>query len=164
MKLPLWAETPLAVGLLDCTLYAWRVLVHQVPWLWRFHMVHHADLDMDASTALRFHFAELTISVPWRAARVAVIGVSPLALSTWQTFLFCSILFHHSNARLLIGLGRRLSRLLVTPRVHGMHHSIIKEEINSNWSSGLTLWDWLRGTPPAQRAAGSDHHRGAGLP
>jgi len=145
-RLPLWVETALAVVLMDYTLYVWHVLVHKVPWLWRFHLVHHADLDMDASTALRFHFAELTVSVPWRAAQVVAIGVSPLALSVWQTFLFCSILFHHSNVRLPIGLERRLSRLVVTPRLHGIHHSTLEEEANSNWSSGLTLWDQLHGT------------------
>ncbi len=146
MRLPLWAETALAVALLDYTLYLWHVLVHKVPWLWRFHLVHHADLDMDASTALRFHFGELTVSVPWRAAQVMAIGASPLALSTWQTFLFCSILFHHSNVRLPIGLERWLSRLVVTPRMHGIHHSIVESEASSNWSSGLSVWDWLHGT------------------
>ncbi|MBA3892898.1 MAG: sterol desaturase family protein [Gemmatimonadales bacterium] len=146
MRLPPWAETVLAVVLMDYTLYLWHVLVHKVPWLWRFHLVHHADLDMDASTALRFHFAELAVSVPWRAAQVAAIGVSPPALSAWQTFLFCSILFHHSNVRLPIGLERRLSRWVVTPRLHGIHHSMLEDEANSNWSSGLTLWDWLHGT------------------
>ncbi|MEO8089924.1 MAG: sterol desaturase family protein [Gemmatimonadales bacterium] len=146
LRLPLALEIPLAVILMDYTLYLWHVLVHKVPWLWRFHLVHHADLDMDASTALRFHFAELTISVPWRAAQVVAIGVSPLALSAWQTFLAGSILFHHSNVGLPIALERRLSRLVMTPRLHGIHHSIIEEEANSNWSSGLTLWDWLHGT------------------
>lgn len=144
--LPLWAETLLAVVLLDYTLYLWHVLVHKLPWLWRFHLVHHADLDMDASTALRFHFAELSVSMPWRAAQVVTIGVSPLALSTWQTFLACSIFFHHSNLRLPLGLERRLSRWVVTPRMHGIHHSTIEEEANSNWSSGLTVWDRLHGT------------------
>jgi len=144
--LPLWVETALAVALMDYTLYLWHVLVHKVPWLWRFHLVHHADLDMDTSTAVRFHFAELTISAPWRAAQVLLIGVSPLALSTWQTLLFCSILFHHSNVGLPIDVERRLSRFIMTPRLHGIHHSIIEQEANSNWSSGLTLWDWLHGT------------------
>jgi sterol desaturase/sphingolipid hydroxylase (fatty acid hydroxylase superfamily) len=146
LRLPLWAEVGSAVILMDYTLYLWHVLVHKVPWLWRFHLVHHADLDMDASTALRFHFAELTVSVPWRAAQVVAIGVSPLSLSIWQAFVFWSILFHHSNVRLSIGVERWLSRLVVTPRLHGIHHSIIEEETNSNWSSGLTVWDWLHGT------------------
>jgi sterol desaturase/sphingolipid hydroxylase (fatty acid hydroxylase superfamily) len=144
--LPVWLETTLAVLLLDYTLYAWHVLTHKRPWLWRFHVVHHVDLDLDASTALRFHFAELVVSVPWRAAQVVLIGVSPLSLSAWQTLLFLSVLFHHSNVGLPGGVERRLSSLVVTPRMHGIHHSFVKEETNSNWSSGLTLWDRLHGT------------------
>ena len=144
--LPVWLEVVLAVILLDYTLYLWHVLTHRVPFLWRFHAVHHVDLDLDASTALRFHFAELALSVPWRAAQVLVLGVSPLSFSVWQTLLFLSIMFHHSNLRLPFNFERRLNRLLVTPRMHGIHHSIVLEETNSNWSSGLTLWDYLHGT------------------
>jgi sterol desaturase/sphingolipid hydroxylase (fatty acid hydroxylase superfamily) len=145
-RLPAWLEVALAVVLLDYTLYLWHVLAHRAPFLWRFHVVHHVDLDLDASTALRFHFAELVLSVPWRAAQILLIGVSPLALSVWQTFLFLSIMFHHSNVELPVGLERRLNRLFVTPRMHGIHHSVVQEETNSNWSSGLTVWDWLHGT------------------
>jgi sterol desaturase/sphingolipid hydroxylase (fatty acid hydroxylase superfamily) len=104
------------------------------------------DLDLDASTALRFHFGELAVSIPWRAAQIAAIGVGPNALALWQNALLVSILFHHSNVRLPIGAERVLSRILVTPRMHGIHHSIVPEETNSNWSSGLTVWDWLHGT------------------
>jgi sterol desaturase/sphingolipid hydroxylase (fatty acid hydroxylase superfamily) len=146
LRLPAWAEVALAVVLLDYTLYLWHVLTHRAPFLWRFHMVHHVDLDLDASTALRFHFAELVVSVPWRAAQILLIGVSPPALSAWQTFLMLSILFHHSNVRLPAGLERGLNRVVVTPRMHGIHHSAAKEESDSNWSSGLTVWDWLHGT------------------
>lgn len=146
LDLPPWAETALAVLLMDYTLYLWHVLTHRVPALWRFHVVHHADLDMDASTALRFHFAEMAISVPYRAAQIALIGVAPRPLSIWQTFLFTCILFHHSNLRLPLWLERKLVHLIVTPRMHGIHHSIIEEEVSSNWSSGLTIWDRLHGT------------------
>jgi sterol desaturase/sphingolipid hydroxylase (fatty acid hydroxylase superfamily) len=144
--LPEWLEVLLAVLLLDYTLYVWHVLTHRVPFLWRFHVVHHVDLDLDATTAVRFHFAELVASVPWRAAQILLIGVSPFAFSVWQTLLMISILFHHSNVRLPVRLERRLNRLVVTPRMHGIHHSTVREETNSNWSSGLTLWDWLHGT------------------
>jgi sterol desaturase/sphingolipid hydroxylase (fatty acid hydroxylase superfamily) len=144
--LPAWAEVAFSVILMDYTLYVWHVLTHRVPFLWRFHVAHHVDLDLDASTALRFHFAELVVSVPWRAAQVLVLGVSPLSFSVWQTFLFLSIMFHHSNVRLPVVWERRLNRLIVTPRMHGIHHSIAREETNSNWSSGITLWDWLHGT------------------
>jgi len=146
VRLPAWLEVALAVVLLDYTLYLWHVLTHRVPFLWRFHVVHHVDLDLDASTALRFHFAELVLSVPWRAAQILLIGVSPPALSAWQTFLFLSIMFHHSNVRLPLEIERRLNAFVVTPRMHGIHHSTVKEETNSNWSSGLTVWDWLHGT------------------
>jgi sterol desaturase/sphingolipid hydroxylase (fatty acid hydroxylase superfamily) len=145
-QLPEWAEVILAVILLDYTLYVWHVLTHRVPLLWRFHLVHHVDLDLDASTALRFHFGELLFSVPWRAAQVIVIGVSPTSYLVWQGLVFFSILFHHSNVALPIKLERWVVRLVVTPRMHGIHHSVVRGETDANWSSGLALWDWLHGT------------------
>ncbi len=144
--LPRPLEVLLAWLLLDYTLYVWHVLTHRVPILWRYHIVHHVDLDLDTLTALRFHFGELILSVPWRAAQILLIGVSPGALSLWQTTLLLSIIFHHSNVRLPIEAERPLNRILVTPRMHGIHHSVNEEETNSNWSSGLTIWDRLHGT------------------
>lgn len=145
-RLPQLLEVSLAVLLMDYTLYLWHVLTHRAPLLWRFHMAHHVDLDLDASTALRFHFAELVLSVPWRAAQIMALGISPLSFSVWQNFLFLSIMFHHSNVRLPVGVERSLNRLVVTPRMHGIHHSTVREETDSNWSSGLTIWDRLHGT------------------
>ncbi len=104
------------------------------------------DLDMDASTAMRFHFGAMVLSVPWRAAQIVALGVSPHSLSVWQTATLMEILFHHSNVALPVDLERCLSRLVVTPRMHGIHHSIVPEETASDWSSGLTVWDWLHGT------------------
>lgn len=132
--------------LLDYTLYWWHYLAHRVPLLWRFHQVHHLDQEMDATTALRFHFGEITISLAFRAVQIAVIGPSPLTVAVWQVFLFLCILFHHSNVRLCLKSERILARLVITPRLHGIHHSIDPDEVNSNWSSGLTLWDWLHAT------------------
>jgi sterol desaturase/sphingolipid hydroxylase (fatty acid hydroxylase superfamily) len=146
LRLPVWLEVAAAVVLLDYTLYVWHVLTHRVPPLWRFHVAHHVDLDLDASTALRFHFGELALATAWRAGQVVVIGVSPLSLSVWQTFLLLSVLFHHSNVRLPVEVERKLNRVFVTPRMHGIHHSFVREETDSNWSSGLTVWDWLHGT------------------
>ncbi len=145
-NLPPLLESALAVLLMDYTLYLWHILTHRSRLLWRLHQVHHVDLDMDATTALRFHFAEMAVSVPYRAAQVSLLGVAPRPLSIWQTLLFVSIIFHHSNLRLPLWLERRLVRLIVTPRMHGIHHSIIEKETNSNWSSGLTIWDRLHGT------------------
>lgn len=146
VRLPVWLEVPLAVVLMDYTLYLWHILTHRVPFLWRFHQPHHVDLDLTASTALRFHSGELALAVIWRAGQIVVIGVSPLSLSVWQTCTLLEIMFHHSNVDLPPEVERRLSRILVTPRLHGIHHSIVEEETHSNWSSGLTVWDWLHGT------------------
>ncbi len=132
--------------LLDYTLYWWHLLTHQVPVLWRFHLVHHLDREMDATTALRFHFGEITISLAFRALQIFVIGPTPRNVAVWQVFLFLCILFHHSNVRLPVSFERLLARILVTPRMHGIHHSIAPQEMNSNWSSGLTVWDWLHRT------------------
>lgn len=146
LPLPCWARDAVAFLLLDYTIYIWHVLTHRIPFLWRFHVVHHADLDMDTTTAMRFHFVDMAISIPWRAGQVIVCGSSPRALLIWQSFFFTSVLFHHSNMRLPCWLERRLVRVLTTPRLHGIHHSAVYEETSSNWSSGLSLWDWLHGT------------------
>ena len=143
---PAWLRDAIAVVLLDYTLYWWHVVEHRVSWLYRFHQVHHADLALDTTTALRFHFGEFLASTPWRAAQVVVIGASPRALRVWQRLTMLSVLFHHSNARLPLWLERRLARVVMTPRLHGIHHSLVVEEQDSNWSSGLTLWDRLHGT------------------
>lgn len=146
LRLPSAVGDALSVALLDLTLYVWHVLTHRVPLLWRFHSIHHADPDLDASTALRFHFGELALSVPWRMAQVALIGASPRALAIWRQALLASILFHHSNARLPIRMERLLSWLVMTPRLHGIHHSVKPGERDRNWSSGLAVWDRLFGT------------------
>ncbi len=145
LRPPGWIELPLAVVLMDYTLYLWHVWTHKGP-LWRFHQAHHTDLDMDASTAVRFHFGEMAASVPYRLLQIAVIGVGPRAFSVWQTFLIACIAFHHSNLALPPWLERWIAPVLVTPRNHGIHHSTVREETDSNWSSGLTLWDRLHGT------------------
>jgi sterol desaturase/sphingolipid hydroxylase (fatty acid hydroxylase superfamily) len=146
LGLPLALEVPAALVLMDYTFYVWHILMHRVPVLWRFHKVHHVDLDLDASTALRFHFGELIVSVPWRAAQVALIGLTPLTFSAWQLAFLLAIMFHHSNVDIPIEWERRINKILVTPRMHGIHHSIVREETDSNWSSGLTIWDWLHRT------------------
>ena len=145
-KLPAPVETALALALLDYTLYLWHILLHRVPLLWRCHLVHHIDLDLTASTALRFHFAEMALSVPWRAAQIVLIGVRARTLALWQTATLIEILFHHANLRLPLVLERALQWIVMTPRLHGIHHSTVRHERDSNLSSGLTLWDVLHGT------------------
>ena len=146
LPLPRWARDAAAVLLMDYTIYLWHVATHKVPLLWRFHLIHHVDLDLDTTTALRFHAADMAISAPYRAAQVAMIGVSPRALKIWQGWFFGSVLFHHSNLALPEWFERALARFVTTPRMHGIHHSAVQSETDSNWSSGLALWDHLHGT------------------
>jgi sterol desaturase/sphingolipid hydroxylase (fatty acid hydroxylase superfamily) len=127
--------------LLDYTLYLWHRANHQVPLLWRFHAVHHVDLDLDSTTGLRFHFGELAMAAGFRAAQVLLLGVDRDTLRLWQQMLVLSVVFHHSNLELPADLERRLNAIVVTPRMHGIHHSTRPEETDSNYSSLLSCWD-----------------------
>lgn len=140
--------------LMDYTLYSWHVLLHRVPVLWRMHAPHHLDRDLDMSTGVRFHMFEFLASIPWRCAQIVLIGATPRTLALWQRLTLVEVLFHHSNARLPRPLEGILSRFIVTPRVHGIHHSIQRAELDSNFSSGLAIWDTLHGT--AHVALGRD--------
>ncbi len=135
-----------AIALTDYTMYLWHVGSHRIPLLWRFHLAHHIDRDLDASTALRFHAGEILLSIPWRAFQIFLSGTSPDMLRIWHVLFFAEVVFHHSNVRLPIAVERVLNRLIVTPRMHGIHHADIREAQNSNLSSGLVLWDRLHGT------------------
>ena len=146
LPLPAWARDAAAVLLMDYTIYLWHVASHKLPLLWRFHLVHHVDLDLDTTTALRFHAADLALSAPYRAAQVALIGVSPRALRIWQGWFFASILFHHSNLALPKRVERILARVVTTPGMHAIHHSVKKDETDANWSSGFSFWDRLHHT------------------
>jgi sterol desaturase/sphingolipid hydroxylase (fatty acid hydroxylase superfamily) len=150
---PTWLRDLAAILLLDYTLYIWHIIVHKSPSLWRFHLVHHVDLDLDASTGLRFHAGEIAASIPWRAAQIVAIGVSPSALTIWQTVTIGSVLFHHSNTRLTDRSERILSWIVATPRMHAIHHSIDPSQLDSNFSSGLAIWDRLHGTACVDAAA-----------
>lgn len=134
------------IAAMDYGFYWWHVATHKVPFLWRFHRVHHVDPDLDASTAVRFHFVDMLVSLPRRLVQVRLAGVSPKALRYWRHFFDASILFHHSNLRLPGTWDERLSRLLTTPKMHGIHHSQVQDEQDCNWTSGFSLWDRLHGT------------------
>jgi sterol desaturase/sphingolipid hydroxylase (fatty acid hydroxylase superfamily) len=146
LDLPAVAAAPLSIVLLDYTLWCWHWLNHRVPLLWRFHAAHHADLDLDASTALRFHPGELLLSVPFRAAQVVMLGVGFVPLLVWETLVLVFIQFHHANLRLPARVDAALSYAIVTPRMHGIHHSIRRGELHSNFGTLLTVWDHLHRT------------------
>jgi sterol desaturase/sphingolipid hydroxylase (fatty acid hydroxylase superfamily) len=146
VQLPAWVHAVLAILLLDWTHWFWHWLNHEVPILWRFHLVHHVDQDLDASTALRFHYGELALAIPFRLLQVAVIGASATAFWVWSTALLASVLFHHSNLRLPARMEGLLVRVIVSPRMHGIHHSTIRSERNTNYASLLSIWDFLHRT------------------
>jgi sterol desaturase/sphingolipid hydroxylase (fatty acid hydroxylase superfamily) len=132
--------------LMDVTFYWWHVANHRVPLLWRFHNVHHIDPDLDVSTALRFHFAEVAFSTGFRVLQVSAIGPSAAMFVTYEFVFQANTLFHHSNVRLPIRIERLLNLALVTPRMHGIHHSQVRDETNSNYSVVFSWWDRLHRT------------------
>jgi sterol desaturase/sphingolipid hydroxylase (fatty acid hydroxylase superfamily) len=136
----------ISILLLDYTLWWWHRWNHEWPALWRFHLVHHTDRDLDASTAFRFHFGEHFLSFFYRTAQVAIIRPSETALWLWETTLFVSILFHHANLQLPAAVDSRLVRWIVTPRMHGIHHSEAREHANANYASLFSWWDGLHRT------------------
>lgn len=134
------------IAAMDYGFYWWHVATHKVPFLWRFHRVHHIDPDMDMSTAVRFHPLDMLVSLPWRLVQVRLSGASPKSLRYWRGFFNLSILFHHSNMKLPNGVDDALAKGLTTPKMHGIHHSSVKGERDSNFTSGISLWDRLHGT------------------
>lgn len=132
--------------LLDLSFYYWHRANHAARFLWRFHNVHHVDPDLDVSTAFRFHFVEIGLSAGFRAVQILLIGGPPWVFVVYELVFQLNTLFQHSNLRLPVAIERRLNLFLVTPRMHGIHHSQVREENNANWSSVLSWWDWLHGT------------------
>ena len=146
LPLPIGARLVLAFLLLDLTFYYWHRANHRIAFLWRFHNVHHVDPDLDVTTAFRFHFGELAMSAAFRVVQLVLIGPPALAYVVYETAFQANTLFHHSNVRLPIGLERGINKVLVTPRMHGIHHSQIEEETNSNYSVVFSWWDRLHRT------------------
>jgi sterol desaturase/sphingolipid hydroxylase (fatty acid hydroxylase superfamily) len=127
--------------LLDLTFYYWHRANHELGLLWRFHNVHHSDPDMDVTTSFRFHFVEVLYSTLFRIAQVGIIGVAPATYLAYELVFQCGTVFHHSNVRLPIQLERLLNNVIVTPRMHGIHHSDIQCETDSNYSVVFRWWD-----------------------
>jgi sterol desaturase/sphingolipid hydroxylase (fatty acid hydroxylase superfamily) len=139
-----WLRDAAAILLLDYATYHWHVATHRVPLLWRLHRVHHSDMGMDWTTALRFHALDMLVSAPVRLAEVRLIGVSPRALSVYGGWFFAQVVFHHADLRL--GADRALAQIITTPGMHDIHHRADAAALDSNYSSGLSLWDHMHGT------------------
>ncbi|AVR45076.1 hypothetical protein C7S20_07225 [Christiangramia fulva] len=144
--LPNWMRYILAFLLLDYLLYIWHWLNHKIPFLWRFHNVHHTDLDLGVTTALRFHFGEIFLSSFFRIAGIILIGAGPVIVLIYEVLFQSSVAFHHSNLKLPFKLEKIINYIIVTPRMHGIHHSMVQRETDSNYSSFLTIWDRLHRT------------------
>ena len=144
--LPFWAEVLASFILLDFAMWLQHLLTHKVPVLWRLHKVHHADPDMDVSTAIRFHPGEIGFSVFWKAGWVVVLGVSAPVIVAFELWLVANAMFNHGNVELPRGVDRILRRFLVTPDMHLVHHSVSVPEQQSNYGFALTVWDRLFGT------------------
>jgi sterol desaturase/sphingolipid hydroxylase (fatty acid hydroxylase superfamily) len=146
ISLPFSVEFILGFLLMDLTFYYWHRANHSIPFFWRFHNVHHVDPDLDVSTSFRFHFGEVFYSVGFRAVQVFLIGVPLFTYLVYELVFQCATMFHHSNVRLPISFERWLNKIVVTPRMHGIHHSIVKDETNSNYSVIFRWWDLMHGT------------------
>jgi sterol desaturase/sphingolipid hydroxylase (fatty acid hydroxylase superfamily) len=144
--LPTWAEFALGFLMMDLAWYYWHLANHRVPLLWRFHNVHHIDPELDVSTAFRFHFGEIAFSSAFNLLQISLVGISAWAFTAYQIAFLSEVVFHHSNWRLPIRLERILSKVIVTPRMHGIHHSQIHRENNSNFGTVFTWWDRLHRT------------------
>jgi sterol desaturase/sphingolipid hydroxylase (fatty acid hydroxylase superfamily) len=153
---PQGAEIVLAVLILDLAIWAQHLITHKVPLFWRFHRVHHADRDMDVTTAIRFHPVEIAASMGVKIALVYLLGPSALAVLLFEMLLNGTALFNHANIALPSWLDRIVRTVLVTPDMHRVHHSDRREEHDSNYGFALSVWDRLFGTYRAQPMAGHD--------
>jgi sterol desaturase/sphingolipid hydroxylase (fatty acid hydroxylase superfamily) len=156
LDLPAWLSITLAVLALDLAIYLQHVLFHAVPALWRLHMVHHADLDIDVTTGVRFHTIEILLSMGIKIGAIVLLGAPALAVLIFEVLLNATTMFNHSNIRLPAAADRLLRLIVVTPDMHRVHHSIITRETNSNFGFNLPWWDFLLGTYRAQPAKGHE--------
>jgi sterol desaturase/sphingolipid hydroxylase (fatty acid hydroxylase superfamily) len=156
LDLPYWLEVAIGVIALDFSIYLQHVLHHAVPALWRLHMVHHADLDFDVTTGLRFHPIEIVISMGIKIMTVAALGPPALAVLIFEVALNATSMFNHSNIHIPITVDRVLRLFVVTPDMHRVHHSVIIRETNSNYGFNLPWWDRLLGTYKDQPEKGHE--------
>ncbi|CAN5529754.1 sterol desaturase family protein [soil metagenome] len=143
---PSFLKTMVAFLIMDYTNYLWHVLNHKSTFLWKFHLVHHTDPDLDLSTATRFHFGELIGSVFFRGLFVLLSGATAMQVLLYEIIFEGATQFHHTNWKLPYQLEKNLNKIIVTPRMHGIHHSVIRDETDSNYSVIFSIWDRLHNT------------------
>ena len=151
---PEWIKIVVALLALDLAIWAQHLASHKVPLFWRLHQVHHADRDIDVTTAVRFHPVEIALSMLWKIVVVVPLGAPPLAVFLFEVILNACAMFNHANIALPAWLDRGLRLVLVTPDMHRVHHSVIRREHNSNYGFNLSLWDRLFRTYTPEPEAG----------
>ena len=157
--LPLWLASLLAVVCLDLAIYLQHIMFHAVPLLWRLHRMHHADLAFDVTTGARFHPLEIILSMLIKLMVIAALGPPAVAVLIFEVLLNALAMFNHANARLPLGVDKILRRVIVTPDMHRVHHSVIPQEANSNFGFNLAIWDRWFGTYCAQPKGGHQEMR-----
>ena len=156
LQMPAYVEWMASIMLLDFIIYGQHVMFHFVPALWRLHRVHHSDLDIDASTGIRFHPAEIIISMLIKLAAVGLFGFPAGAVLLFEILLNATSLFNHANILIPTQVDQILRRFIVTPDMHRVHHSIIIKESDMNFGFNLSWWDRVCGTYQAQPVEGHD--------
>ena len=151
---PLMIQIPLSILLLDLIIYWQHRISHLWPMLWRFHKVHHADLDYDLTTGTRFHPVEIVFSMLVKLAAIIIIGPPVIAVLIFELILIGMAIFNHANARLPQFIDKQIRKILVTPDMHRVHHSSIRDETDSNFGFNLSIWDKLFNTYRAQPTLG----------
>jgi sterol desaturase/sphingolipid hydroxylase (fatty acid hydroxylase superfamily) len=160
---PAFVTRLLGFVMLDLVIYGQHVVFHRVPWLWRLHRVHHADLDVDVTTGVRFHPIEILLSMLIKIATVALFGIPAVAVVAFEVALNATAMFNHANVALPAAIDRLARLVVVTPDMHRVHHSVERRETDSNFGFNLPWWDRLFGTYRAAPAAGHKEMR-IGLP
>jgi sterol desaturase/sphingolipid hydroxylase (fatty acid hydroxylase superfamily) len=154
ISMPFSLEVILSLILLDLAIYGQHVAAHIIPMLWKFHKVHHSDVEFDVTTALRFHPIEIFISMLWKITLVFILGPSAFAIILFEVILNGCAMFNHANFKLPVSIDRYLRLILVTPDMHRIHHSIIPKELNTNYGFSIPIWDRLFGTYTDQPSKG----------
>ena len=152
--MPFGLSVAMSVVVMDMVIYLQHVMVHAVPLLWRLHRVHHADLDYDVTTGVRFHTLEIILSMLIKFATILLLGPPVVAVVVFEVLLNATAMFNHGNVRIPAGVDRVLRRFVVTPDMHRVHHSVEDDEANSNFGFNLPWWDHLFGTYRDQPRAG----------
>ena len=151
---PAWVKVVVSLVLLDLAIWAQHLASHKIPVLWRLHQVHHADRDIDVTTAVRFHPIEIGLSMLWKIVVVLLLGAPPLAVFLFEVILNACAMFNHANVALPRWADAILRLVVVTPDMHRVHHSVLQREHDSNYGFNLSLWDRLFRTYTAQPEGG----------